>query len=451
MRIRLLNLWDHFRASFWFLPTIVISITILTAFILPQVDHWSHSWIVTYLPWLTTSRDVALLLLSNIASSMITVAGIVFSLTVLILSNASSSYGSRIMRTYMQDPVTQFAIGAFVAPSLYCFLVLRHLGHSHGEVPHLSVSIGILFTILNFGVLIYFVHHVALAIQAPQVIQSLSRELSFSIESLFPENLGQDSETDDVDPKRIGSFNEEGVTQIRASKEGYLQIVDLERLVEIARQREIAILVERRPGDFITRDQYVFRLTGLKDEVELKLIRELNETLFIGSRRTPRQDVECAVQEMVEVAVRALSPGINDPFTAITCLDYLTAAMAKLSQRQIPSSYRYDSDQKLRVIASPFTFTGVLDSGLNQIRQCSSGIASVLIRMLERLTMLATFVTRKQDRDGVRKHAEMVLREAQQSLHEPEDLETIKNRYDDFLKALSGIRSVESEITYDEY
>jgi uncharacterized membrane protein len=161
--------------------------------------------------------------------------------------------------------------------------------------------------------------------------------------------------------------------------------------------------------------------------------------------------VECAVQEMVEVAVRALSPGINDPFTAITCLDYLTAAMAKLSQRQIPSSYRYDSDQKLRVIASPFTFTGVLDSGLNQIRQCSSGIASVLIRMLERLTMLATFVTRKQDRDGVRKHAEMVLREAQQSLHEPEDLETIKNRYDDFLKALSGIRSVESEITYDEY
>jgi len=354
------------------------------------------------------------------------------------------------MRTYMQDPVTQFAIGAFVAPSLYCFLILRNLGHSNGEVPHLSVSIGILFTIVNFGVLIYFVHHVALAIQAPRVIQSLARELSLSIETLFPDPLEQSSETESVDTGRIASFNEESTTQIRAMNEGYLQIVDHERLVEVAAHRDIVILVERRPGDFITRDQSVFRVVGLESDVELKFVRELNDTLFVGSRRTPRQDVECAVQELVEVAVRALSPGINDPFTAITCLDYLTAAIAKLSQRQIPSPHRYDSEQKLRVIASPFTFSGVLDSSLNQIRQCGSGVASVLIRMLERLAMLATFVTRKHDRDGIRKHAEMVLREANQSLHEPEDLKTIKNRYDDFLKALSGNRSVESEITYDE-
>lgn len=351
----------------------------------------------------------------------------------------------------MQDPVTQFAIGAFVAPSLYCFLILRHLGHGNGEVPHLSISIGIVFTILNFGVLIYFVHHVAMAIQASQVIQSLSRELSISIETLFPEKLGSSPEVESLDPKQIASFNATSTTQIRSLKEGYLQIVDMERLEELASQRDLIILVERRPGDFITRDHSVFRVVGLHEDVPLKFIQELNDTLYVGSRRTPRQDVECAVQELVEVAVRALSPGINDPFTAITCLDYLTAAISKLSQRQLSPPYRYDQKHQLRVIASPFTFSGVLDSSLNQIRQCGSGTASVLIRMLERLTMLATFVMRQQDRDSIRKHADMVLREARHSLHEPEDLETINDRYDDFQKALSGKRSVESEITYEEH
>lgn|GEM_PF-2278708 len=337
----------------------------------------------------------------------------------------------------------------FCGPSLYCFLVLRHVGFSQTEVPHLSVSLGIVFAVLNFGVLIYFVHHVAIAIQAAQVIQSLSRELNLSIESLFPEKLGQSGEALEEDRPSLEEFNDHVATEILANREGYLQVIDTERLLDLANKYDVVILVERRPGDFITREQPVFSVTGL-EEVTLNLVEEFNETLFVGSRRTPRQDVECAVHELVEVAVRALSPGINDPFTAITCLDYLSASLVKLSQREIPSAYRYDENQKLRVISYPFTFNGVLDSSLNQIRQFGSGSAAVLIRIIERLTLMATCVTRESDQEGLMKHAEMVLREAKRSLPEPEDLKIVEIRYDDFQKAISGDRSVEFEITLDE-
>jgi uncharacterized membrane protein len=418
------------------------------AIFLPWLDYWGAQWIAAYLPWLITSRDISVLLLSHIASSMITVAGIVFSLTVLILSNASSSYGSRVLRNYMQDRVTQFAIGAFVAPSLYCFLVLRHLGNETDVVPHLSVSVGVAFAVFNFGVLIYFVHHVALAIQASEIIKSLSHELTRSIDSLFPDHLGAGDESSG-NSYSIEDFNQKETTTIHATREGYLQVIDSDRLLELAIQYEVVVLVERRPGDFITLDQPVFRIAGLQ-EIELVLKRQFNETLFVGSRRTPRQDVECAVHELVEVAVRALSPGINDPFTAITCLDYLSSDLAKLARRKIPSPYREDQSGQLRVIAFPFTFNGVLDSCLNQIRQCSSGTASVLIRLLERLTMLADVATRKTDRTGICKHAEMVLREAERSLPEAEDLKIVRDRYQQFQKVFSGIHSVEDKITVDQ-
>lgn len=448
MRIRLLNLWDKFRGSFWFLPTVMVLIAIAASIFFPMLDYWAHDWIRDHLPWSRTSKEVSQTLLSNIGSAMLTVAGIVFSLTVLILSNASSAYGSRVLRSYMQDPVTQFAIGVFVAPSLYCFLLLRHLGNENAAVPHLSVGIGIAFTIFNFGVLIYFVHHVALAIQAPQIIKSLSSELMSSMNILFPEDLG-DSDGEEHSKEQLNQFNEQPATSVPSNREGYLQVVDTDRLLELAKKHDVVILLERRPGDFITLEQPIARISEMQ-EVPLDLVKDINEALYVGSRRTPRQDVECAVQELVEVAVRALSPGINDPFTAINCIDYLSAALSRLARRKIPSPYRYDQDRKLRVIAFPFTFNGVIDASFNQIRQCGSGMASVLIRLLERLTVLAKAVQRKSDRDAVRRHAQMIFREAGRSLAEEEDLKVIRQRHEECLSALAGSRSVEAEVTQEE-
>jgi len=447
MRIWLLNLWDQYRGSFWFLPTIMVSIAVAASVVFPLIDDWGDDWIRRHLPWGLTSKEVSQTLLSNIGSAMLTVAGIVFSLTVLILSNASSAYGSRVLRSYMQDPVTQFAIGVFVAPSLYCFLLLRHLGSENAMVPHLSVAVGIAFTVFNFGVLIYFVHHVALAIQAPQIIKSLSHELVASMDVLFPEDLG-DGDGEEHSRDLLQQFNERPATSVLSDREGYLQVVDTDRLLQLAVKHDVAILLERRPGDFITLVQSIARISEM-EEVPLELVKQVNECLYVGSRRTPRQDVECAVLDLVEVAVRALSPGINDPFTAVNCIDYLSAALSRLARRKIPSPYRYDHDHKLRVIAFPFTFGGVIDASFNQIRQCGSGMASVLIRLLERLTVLAKAVRRKSDRDAVRKHAQMVQREAERSLPEEEDMKVVRQRFDECLKALSGSRSVEEEVTQE--
>ena len=308
----------------------------------------------------------------------------------------------------------------FLSTGLYCLLVLRIVEHdeSGAAAPHFSVLLAVMLSVLSMAMLIVFIHHVAMLIQAPHVVASVARDLNDAIVRLFPEEIGdaigvQQRENDHGRDQaaRLG----ENYLVVRSTRDGYIQAIDEDGLMQMARERDLLLLLHARPGNFIATgsplaDVWTCGERSAEDPNASDLIAMLNETVIVGIRRTPRQDVEFAIEELVEIAVRALSPGINDPFTAMNCIDRLGAALGKLSERKLPTAYRCDDDGSLRLIVRTVSFANALDAAFNQIRQFGHNSVAVTIRLLEALASVAEHVQRDEDRDVVKLHAEMVSR-----------------------------------------
>jgi len=255
---------------------------------------------------------------------MITVAGVAFSITIVALTLASSQFGPRLLRNFMRDTGNQIVLGTFIATFIYCLLVLRSVYSvgGHDFVPGISVTFAIALAVANVGALIYFIHHVSTSIHADRVIAAVYNELSEHIQRLFPEEL-----------------------------------------LKIAEEHDMLIDLQFRPGEFIVVGTALAKVKSA-EHLKENLVEQIASSFILGPQRTPEQDAEFAIHQLVEVAIRALSPGINDPFTAITCIDHLGSALCILTGRVFPSPYRYDEEGNLRFIAKPLTFEGILQTPL---------------------------------------------------------------------------------------
>jgi uncharacterized membrane protein len=367
--------------------------------------------------------------LGTIAGSMVTLAGVVLSLTLVALTLASRQLGPRLLRNFRRDVINQVVVGAFVSTFMFCLLVLRTVRREEPDtfVPHLSVSLGVLFALVSLVVLIYFVHHIAVSIQADDVVARVADEMMAGIDRLYPEEIGSapaPHAEDDAAP-----FNPSGpdILAVQADEDGYCRMVDTDALMRLTRRHDVVVCIAAHPG------QYVVSGTPLAwvrpaERASDRLKTELRDAFSIGSRRTPTQDIGFSTRQMVEIAVRALSPGVNDPFTAITCVDRLASALARLARREIPSPNRYDDDGRLRVVADPVTFPALVDVAFDQIRQAARTNAAVSIRMLEAIEIVAALTARPADRAALRRQAEMITRGALEELPEEEDRRTVTER-----------------------
>ena len=437
MKTRLINLWDAFRGGFLFIPTIFVAFAVTLAIVVPQLDDRFAAQILAYSPGVRMQPDTARSTLSSIAGAIITVTGVVFSITVVALSIASSQFGSRLLRIFMNDQVTQMTIGYLVGSSVYCFLLLSIIQSNVGldGVPHAAVQLGIVGGISSFAVMIYFIHHVAKSIHVTTIVNVLGDDLDASIMRLFPANHDDPAEDVSSPPQHDDEQREntQDVT-IHADREGYIQGIDMDTVTSIAKSNRLIVRLRHRPGNFLVRDAPLADVSA-SEEVTEDDIRELNDAIIVGSRRTPRQDVECAVHELVEVAVRALSPGINDPFTANSCIDRLGAALSRLARRRMLPPERYDGDGYLRVVVPAVTFPDVVDAAFHQIRQNSTNQVSVVVRLLENFALVVQFTDSEQDTDAIVRHAHLVRDGAKAEHPHPEDAETIDERFTRVLEA----------------
>lgn len=433
MKSQLLKYWDRFRSSFWFLPSLMSGGAVALAFETVVLDRWVTNQWVQARDWVYTGDAAgASAILGTIAGSMITIAGVVFSMTLVALSLASSQLGPRLLRNFMRDTSNQVVLGTFVATFLYCLLVLGTIRRAEeiAFVPHLSVTIGVLFAVASLGVLIYFFHHVSVSIQGDEIVARVGTELVQGIDRLFPEQIGRGepwpaAELADADIPE--AFDREA-RPIGAAGDGYLQRIDADALMTLASQEDVLLRVERRPGQYVVIGSPL-AMVWPGDRVTDLFAARMNSAFVLGNQRTPAQDVEFAVHQLVEVATRALSPGVNDPFTAITCVDRLGSALCRLAQREMPSPYRLDGQNQLRVVAPPITFPAIVDAAFNQIRQYTRSSAPVAIRLLETITMIAGAARRPEDRAALRRHADMIARGAREGLPEADDRRAVEERY----------------------
>jgi uncharacterized membrane protein len=274
---------------------------------------------------------------------MITVAGLTFSITMLTLQLATSQFGPRLMRNFMRDRGNQLVLGTFIATFVYCLLVLRTVKGVEGAsfVPHLSVAIGVVLAIASLAVLIYFIHHTAHSIRIETLLASLAEETTATIDRLCP----QDSPPTVNGP--LPDFT--AGTALHASTDGYVQAVDETALLALTTRHDLVVRIIAPPGTFVTRADTVLLVLpkSLPADIEPALIR----TFVIGSERTPEQDIAFSIRRIVEIAQRSLSPGINDPTTALYCIDRLRQVLTRLAQRPRAPISLADENGRLRLIA----------------------------------------------------------------------------------------------------
>ena len=384
--LQLKTLLIELRSSLWFLPTLIVfgSGVLAVAFI--ELDSRLSFKLLTNFPRLFgAGAEGSRGMLSSIAGSMITVASVTFSITIVALSQASSQYSSRILRNFMRDRGNQAVLGVFLGVFTYCLFVLRAIrGGDEGQfIPSLSVFGALVLALMAIGFLIFFIHHVASLLQASNVIAAAAHETLQTIDRLFPERLRDDGTEAEAGPESNNLLEQEQQIIIPAPKTGYIQSHDEEAFFDLACSSQSVFRMHVGIGEFAAFDSPLVSLYSSSFMNE-KLVKNIQATYSINSLRTIEQDAGFGIRQIVDIALKALSPGVNDTTTAVTCIDYLTAINLRLADRRIAHALVFE-DGRLRVIVKGPSFERFVGESFDEIRANARGNATVILRLLHSL------------------------------------------------------------------
>ncbi len=423
-------IWEELNASFWFVPILMLTLSIASAFGFIYLDNhleYTPDGFFKYI--FSGSADSARSILSTIAGASIGVAGTVFSITLVVLTLATSQMGSRLLSNFMYDRLNQIVLGTYVSTFVYCLLVLNSITETEEFefIPFISVFIALVAAVASIILLIVFIHHISVSIQSNKVIANISESMLKNMDSLFPIEMGTNEGQHTPDAEALkNSFSYQ--KDITSSESGYLQSVDSDDLMKLAIQEDLLIILQYKPGDYLVKDLKICEVFG-HEEIYESISDDINDTFITSQVRTTTQDAEFPIHQIVEIASRALSTGVNDPYTAIACIDNLTTIMTRLAFTNFPSSWRYDEDGRLRIIAEGLTFGKMMDTSFNQIRQYAEENPSVMIRLMDAFTTICSFAENRNQREHILKHADMVMNAAENSFVEDRDLDDIRRRY----------------------
>jgi uncharacterized membrane protein len=425
--------WTLLRGSYWFVPGVMVAAHGLLAAGLLVLDSSLAAAFEGSI--YSGGADGARALLSTVAGSMITVAGVGFSITIVALVLASTQFGPRLLTLFIRDLTSQATLGSFAGTFVYCVLVLRSIrGLDEGGpafIPALSITGAILLTLFSVAALVLFFHHVAVSIQAPKLVATVARDLDRAIDVLYPSSLGHGGPppSDDAIPSIAHDL------VIPAAVSGYLQVVDDAALLVLAERHDLVVRLLARPGLYVIRGNPVLVVRSATT-VDAPLAADLRSTLIVGDVRTAEDDIEFSVRQLVEVALRALSPSINDPFTAMAAIDWLGGALARLATEEFPSRYRYDDAGRLRVVADVSTFAGIVHTIFSRIRHYGGDSPVVLNRLLEAVAAFGPHVRAGADRRQVRLEADAVMETGRARITSAADLEELSRRHHAAVAAL---------------
>jgi uncharacterized membrane protein len=411
---------DARRTSLWFVPSLLVigagALFGLTYALDRAVDANAFS-----LPsWVNTGGpDAARTILTAIAAAVITVVGVVFSITILALQLASTQFGPRMLRNFIRDRGTQLTLGTFVATFVFSVLALGSVSNSF--VPHISVTVAIGLLLVDLGVLIYFIHHVATSIQLTEVVYAIARDLDDAVRGLYSDEVSVPHGSATLEPlvQELNTrLDREGI-DLPAPSSGYLQGIGHARIVEIAARNDAVVRFSRRPGNFIVQGRPLAVVWPAASAPDVG--RALADAHITGPHRTLQQDPQFAIHQLVEIAIRALSPAVNDTFTALTCIDWLGDGLGTIAARPLPDGIYRDEAGQIRIIDVPLRYDRLLNHGFDKIRQAGRGMPAVVIRQLEALATIATRTITEEQRSAIARQADMILRSADEAIPERND------------------------------
>ena len=423
MMHRLELLGSTLRASFWFVPYLIVCAFIALALFLTRPGAMlADEWLSGFSALFSVSAAGAREMLSFIAASMISVVGLVFSMTLVALALASTQYSSRVLRTFMRSRLTQVSIGVFAGLYTYCLMVLRAVKGQGDDLllPVTAVSLALLFAIGAVALLIFFIHHIALSIQASTILASVARETIATIEETFPAGL---SATGPAQPERSGEMPVKWGPVVLASESGYLQSVDEAALIQFASKHDTVIRMERGVGQFVVQGTGLMTLAHGNEEYA----KELRELVKISVYRTIEQDPAFGIRQIVDVALKALSPAINDTTTAVMCIDYLGTVLAVVAPKTFPPLGLWQDD-RLRVLTIRPDFAALVREAFDQIRRGAGGNLAIIDRMSTTIGVVGNLTTEPERMRALTGQLDLLDELSEQTVPSPSERVTVRGR-----------------------
>jgi len=365
---------------------------VLLAVALVQLDHMLRFDQRGDLPWwlFGGGPEGIRAVLSSIAGTTITVTGVVFSITIVALQLASSQFSPLVLRNFRADRGNQFVLGFFIGTFTYALLVLRSV-HSPEDtrevfIPVIATSGAIGLALASVSLLIFFIHHAARSIQASTIIDRASHDTLKLVHTLYPEDIG---DPDDARTPPVLPDTPPGTVLARES--GYFQAVDGETLFGISENQTLTIRVERYPGDFILPGSALASVWP-QARVNEEVADKVRSAFVIGHERTIQSDVELGIRQIADIGIKALSPGINDPTTAMLCIDRLSEALVYLGRREQPQPFRTAGEGTVRVTLAGPSYGQLIEVAFSQIRQYGARDATLSAHLATTLGRIAAMV-----------------------------------------------------------
>lgn len=405
---RFLSIGTRIWESLWALPLAVAAAGAALAILALGAELPA----TTDLAWLYTgTAQQAQSFTGSLVGGMITLSTLAFSITMVVLTLAAQQLGPRLLQIFMGDKQTQLTLGLFLGTIVYLLLVLRAIDGESGETPNLAITVGTGLVLASVVTLLFFVHSLARSIVSDHVISRVGAVLDRSIDRVFP------AEADDK-PKIAAPA---GGSPIRSENGGYIEHIDYEGLAEAACERDATLVLIHQAGDHVLPGSELALCHGAEPAQFEEPIRRF---VLFAAERTVGSDPQRSIGQLVEVALRALSAGINDVFTAVAVIDRLARTLARVLRRGVPSEAFRDQQGVVRVFGPQPSFEVLLDTAFDQIRESGAGNHFVLLKLAENLKALGALAT-DRDRQALLRHTLLVAAVAHQTIETQADRDRI--------------------------
>lgn len=416
MRAVLSNLFDDLMSSLWFVPSLMVAAAIVLSFALVEVDRRLFPEFTGKVFFVFGGEpDAARDILSVISGSLITVAAVAFSVTLVVIQSAASQFSPRLLRNFTSDLGNQIVLGTYIATFVYALLVMRQIrvasDNQTAFVPELALTAGIIFALVSLALLVYFIHHTVQSIDVTSIINHVRTDTDDELQRMFPSELGDVptaapdfAETAIKSPERFGTHER----SIVSSVSGYLRQIDESSLLAFTDQDIQLVRVTMFIGDYVPRGG---TLALVRSQVPLsdEKAAEAENSFIVSVSRTMHQDPLFGIRQIVDIALKALSTGINDPTTAEQCIAPLGDLMSQLAPKEFPSPLRVGRGGSYLLVNRP-TFADFVEQSFSQIRRAARNDTSVTCFLLKTLEELLFRVKTDDQTDAVRNQVWEVLK-----------------------------------------
>ncbi|KMM36171.1 DUF2254 domain-containing protein [Guptibacillus hwajinpoensis] len=382
------NKFKLIQSSFWFIPTFYGLGAFIAAILTLLFDQYIIRGNAIILPYFFfASYDTSVTILSTLVSSMLTMTTITFSTIMVVLTTYLSNFSPRTLQNFITDRITKRVLGIFVGGVIYFIILLLLIEQSNQDTVYIAPVFAVLYAIICVAYFVFFIHHVSNWILVGNLIQHITSNTLKTIDRAFLDfEEANEGDIASWDSWELDEIKMKSATTIRSSKSGYLQNVDIPNLIKLATNQDFIIRLEKDIGEFVDEGTVIFSYWSTSAVPDSS---KLLNTLSLGTERTTDQDIEYGIQKLVEIALRAISPGINDPNTAINCINRLGKVLSRLGQKHIPQPIYHDTKKNLRVITEPVTYSKYLYKSFYQIRHYAREDVSVLASILQSLEIAA--------------------------------------------------------------